>query len=138
MAGRQGVSRAIFRDPSKDKRFALKSNGAIDLGLSDSCVSCRPFAAVFGLCQCNVTHNGTRRESLAGPSRQPLSREPLNQHHRRPATSSSDGKHYGVREDLPGEPHFRELEPDGGLASSGRRLVPRRLMLSGGSGGERP
>ena len=60
LAGRQGVSGLAFRNPNKDRPFQHNSHEASELAFSDSCVSFRPFASVFGFCQRDDTRNVTR------------------------------------------------------------------------------
>ena len=48
MAGRQGVSPGILRNPNKDRPVSLKPYDASDLAPSDSFVGFRPLASLFG------------------------------------------------------------------------------------------
>ena len=47
LAGRQGVSPAVLRNPNKGGHLSLKPHNARDLDVSDSFAGFRPFVSVF-------------------------------------------------------------------------------------------
>jgi hypothetical protein len=69
VTGRQGFFSPISRNPNKDGRFSRKPRGTSDLAFSYSFVGFRLFAPIVVLCQCNDTHNDTRRGRPTEPSR---------------------------------------------------------------------
>src|SRR5438128_2712009 len=64
LAGRQGVSAPVSRNPKKDGPFQPNPYEASDLAFPDSFVGFRLFASVFRFCPRNDTRNVTRREGL--------------------------------------------------------------------------